>query len=278
VLWRLVVLNGAAYVAAGADVLVMDVDVWADSRVEPLLAQRLDAAGFIPQKADGHFHLAPRVMPGAVQVEVHRAVTGFPDPADLPVERATPIPGFSPLLRLAPDDHAWTVLCQATQKHPDRRSRLRDLFILREAMATCPPEGLERLEARIRSSRDRDLLRRMLDDALGRGTAAPNERLYLFLARTSHLAGGPIRDVLLNRALNVSAGGAMAEWRRATQLRAHEHRRSPWRVAGSAALHAAVAVLSAVVTADLPLLRRGRAMRRQTESSDAPDLRIPAGR
>jgi hypothetical protein len=268
--WRVVVLKGSADIASGIDVLAMDVDVWVEPGVEPLLARRLDEAGFRPQRSDGHFHLAPRTMPGALQVEIHRAVTGFPRPDELPVERATPLPALPPLLRLAPEDHAWTILCQAVDKHPDRRTRIRDLFLLREALTACPPAGLERLEERVRHSRDEGVLRRMLDGALGEGAPAPDERLYLFLARTRDLSGGPLSDRLLHRARNVAAAGPVGEWRRMGRLHDYERGRSPLRVAGRFALHLATCALASALTAGLPRLRREWAARGRSHPAGAP--------
>jgi hypothetical protein len=115
----------------------------------------------------------------------------------------------------------------------------------------------------------------MLDDALGGGAAAPDERLYLFLARTRHLSGGPVTNVFLHRALNVAAAGPVSEWRRIGRLHDYERGRSILRAAGSFVLHGAACAVASVLTADLPRLRREQATRVRPHPANAP---TPVGR
>src|SRR5690606_3821454 len=108
-------------------------------------ARRLDADGFEPKSGRGHWHLQARTDVGSLQVEVHRAVTGFDEPAAVPWQRCRPISSLEPLLALAPGDHAWTVVCQAVRKHPDRRLRIRDLYVIRDALGRSSAEDRARL-------------------------------------------------------------------------------------------------------------------------------------
>lgn len=142
---EVVVLKGTADVARGMDLFVMDVDVLVRPEDADRLGAALDADGFEVSGGGGHYHLPPRRDPHSLQVEVHRAVSGFDDPAEVPWSRLQPLAGYEPLMAFDPADHAWTAIGQAVRVHPERRQRLRDLYLLRRATERSTEDQRARL-------------------------------------------------------------------------------------------------------------------------------------
>jgi hypothetical protein len=240
----------------------MDADVLAAPEQASELAAALDALGFVPTQGDSKWHLQPRTSAGAVQIEVHRAVAGFDSPESVPWGDSRPLEGWEPLLALAPQDHAWTVLCQATRKHPDRRTRIRDLFMLKQALAACSEAGRAALFARVASDPLQSELREMLGRAgcgdFGQATGSSEKRLrrlYLMQSRVSSVPRGPTAWLLRTIAVNSVAIGTAPNWRLLTRLR-HAAGPRPWSPRSLLRIPAfATATLVALLlTADAPLV------------------------
>lgn len=221
---RVVALKGTAAVARGRNVQVTDVDVLATPADASKLARLLDATGFTRGPRDGPWHLAERMLSGAVNVEVHVAVSGFDSPETVRWHDVRAIDGMEPLEVLAPHDHAWTVLCQATRKHPDRRTRLRDLYLVNRALSESTVDERAALEARVLE----DTYRRELSDMLVRATNVDQvepatqrtlRRLYLLRARDLGVGSGTKTGRLWQMAVEVVAAGAVQDWERKQQLR-----------------------------------------------------------
>lgn len=217
---RVVVLKGTADVARGLPVPIMDVDVLAVPEEARALAAALDARGFLPRARDTQWHLKPRTAPDAVYVEVHTAVTGFPSPDRVPWAQVVALGELPPLLQLAPHHHAWTVLNQAMYKHPERRSRVRDLLMLRDALGRCDPAGIEELHRLVAGDLHGAGMRRMLAQAAAAGEAEDEAslrrqlRLYLMQARAPRGSLETLRGRLWIAGLKAVARGPGESWRR----------------------------------------------------------------
>lgn len=223
-----IVLKGTADVARGIDSLLMDVDILTRPEHAEHLATALDSEGFQPKAGGGHWHLQARTDPGALQVEVHRAVTGFDDPTTVPWEGAREIEGYEPLLTLAPADHAWTVIGQAVRKHPDRRQRIRDLYLIRDAWRRASVEewaGLHRRAAQDPYGTAGSEMIRLAENGgvIDPGSAAGRRlrRMYLLQSRRVVAPPGTLRNRLWLRAVESVAAGPVDNVRRFR--RTHEY-------------------------------------------------------
>ncbi len=127
-----------------------DLDLLLPPREAARFVAALDAAGYRPLVGSGsRRHLAVRSARGALHVEVH--VAGSRDeglPHGTALEDVRPIPGAPALVRLAPPEHAWSILVHVTVDHTERRGRIRDVLLLADAIAECAPEDRARLARR----------------------------------------------------------------------------------------------------------------------------------
>src|SRR5882762_10320836 len=116
----IVLKGGVAALISPAPVDVQDVDVL----VRPLQAERLagllDEEGFLGTGPAGTAHLAQRISPNAVQIEVHFALNDI-DVSDEMWSRARPLDGLAGLSRLGASDHLWHLLVHTVVTHPHRR-------------------------------------------------------------------------------------------------------------------------------------------------------------
>lgn len=156
--WPGVVLKGTAHAVEGGEPLdVADVDVLLprEHAVEfaALLEERgghravggADVAG-----AEGSgWQLAMRLAEGGVQVEVHFDVPFLGAGIDAwEGTLATPVRGVA---RLSPANHLWHVLVHGAVHHIERRGQLRELVLLRAALAGCGADEVEVVERRARA-------------------------------------------------------------------------------------------------------------------------------
>jgi len=145
----IVLKGGVAALASAAPVDVADVDVL----VPPLQAERfaelLDKEGFRGTGPAGTAHIAQRLVPNAVHIEVHFAINDL-ELTDAMWNRARPLDGASGLSRLGAADHLWHLLVHTVVTHPHRRGSLRDVLLAADALADCSLselKGVERLIA-----------------------------------------------------------------------------------------------------------------------------------
>ena len=260
-----IVLKGTADVARGLDILTMDVDILTPEAEAERFAARLDADGFEPKSGRGHWHLEARTDVGALQVELHRAVTGFDQPSEVPWQHCRPIDSYGPLLALAPADHGWTVLCQAVRKHPDRRLRIRDLYLIRAALSRCSSEEHAQLVDRARQDPYGPAALQMIRRAEAGGVVQAGEaayrrlrRMYLLQSRRIEAPPGSIRNRLWLRAVEIVATGEVDNYRRFRRTHAFARRgpellRTPVRVA----LMAIAAAGARLLTFDSWIAARG---------------------
>ena len=144
----IVLKGGVAALVSSTPVDVADVDVL----VRPLQAERLaallDAEGLRGTGPAGTAHLAQRLEPHAVQVEVHFALNEF-EVDDAVWHRLRPLDGVAGLMRLGAADHLWHLLLHTVVTHPYRRGALRDGLLIAEALGDCDSAELAALERRI---------------------------------------------------------------------------------------------------------------------------------
>lgn len=219
---EVIVLKGGADLARGMELRVADVDVLVRPEELTRLAEALDAGGLVPQKQDGFWHLQPRTAEGALQVEIHRAVTGFDAPELVPWGETAPLPGFEPLRALAPPDHAWTVLNQAVRNHPARRTRIRDLVMVRRALEACTPPQRADLDARVGAGDPayRAMVRLAEEGGRVEGEAARRlRREYLLRSRVPRVPEAPTLATMWVVAIDTAAIGGLSNRRRLVAAR-----------------------------------------------------------
>ena len=167
--------GGVAALASAAPVDVHDVDVLVRPLQADQLAGLLDEEGFHATGPAGTAHLAQRIAPNTVQIEVHFALNDI-ELSDAMWNRARPLDGAVGLSRLGAADHLWHLLVHSVVSHPDRRGSLRDVLLAAEALRDCSPTELEEVERR---SASHPLTLRLRD--------------LVAMARELS-AGGPVRD------------------------------------------------------------------------------------
>ena len=144
----LVLKGGVAALTSTAPVDVYDVDVL----VRPLHAERLagllDKQGFTGEGPAALAHLAQRIVPNAVHIEVHFAIQDI-EVSDAMWQRARPLDGVPGLSSLGAADHLWHLLVHTGVTHPHRRGALRDILLIAEALRECAPAELREVERRI---------------------------------------------------------------------------------------------------------------------------------
>lgn len=151
--WRGIVLKGGALLAAGdVRVDVGDIDLLLPPEQAYPLARLLDARGARSVDPDPwehstqDFHLAPRSggeheLPLEVHFRIPFAVGVDPwrDP------RPSGTPGIH---RLPPADHLWHVLVHSVDHHLERRGMIREVALLRAALAGCTADEVETVAGR----------------------------------------------------------------------------------------------------------------------------------
>lgn len=136
----------------------------------------------------GRDHLRQLRQPGELAVEVHYALDGEePDPGSGFWSRIREVPAAPGLWRLAPADHLWHVLTHQVVKHVPRRGRVRDLLLLRDALASCTPEEIDVTRRRVRGHRLSDLLELALEHALRWAQGPGVEDPYIDTALAGYL-------------------------------------------------------------------------------------------
>ncbi len=177
----IVLKGGVAVLTSAAPVDVQDVDVLVRPLEAERLAELLDKEGSSATGPAGTAHLAQRIAPNAVQIEVHFALNEF-ELNDGIWNRARALDGVAGLWRLGAADHLWHLLVHTVVTHPHRRGSLRDAMLAAEALANCSPPEVKEVERLIAGH--------PLSEPLGD---------VLAMARQLH-AGVPVRDRLRREA------------------------------------------------------------------------------
>lgn len=167
--WRVILLKGGATIAEGKYVQLSDLDILVrPDDLEAITAWLNDTGYQDSGLAPSVQHLPSRVAQEALPIEVHIRVTCFRDLAAVRA-RAMPIAALPGLWRLSPADHCWHTLTHAVLQHPERRGRLREFFLLADAIGACEVDGtLAQVQMEIDAHERRDVLMRMfaMADAL----------------------------------------------------------------------------------------------------------------
>lgn len=145
--WKVMVLKGGVAVAAGEELYLADVDILVEPEQAEELARALGDNGFGatgPDRSTSH-HLAARLQPHSLPIEIHRFISGIAD-IDAIRARAVPLEQQLPLWRPCPADHLRYLLVHITNQHPDRAGRIRDLLVIGHALGDCSPADLATVE------------------------------------------------------------------------------------------------------------------------------------
>src|SRR5207253_7415940 len=143
----IVLKGGVAALASAAPVDLADADVLVRTPHAQGLAELLDREGFRSIGPTGPAHLAMRLAPNAVQIEVHFALNDIELSGEM-WTHARPLDGAPGLSRLGAADHLWHLLVHTVVTHPHRRGSLRDVLLAGEALRDCSPTELDEVERR----------------------------------------------------------------------------------------------------------------------------------
>lgn len=148
--WRVIVLKGGVAAAGGEFIELGDVDILVAPELAMDVAAALEQAGF---ERSGHeeaspYHLAGRVTPNALPIEVHHTLEDGGQLSSL-FGSATEMPGEPTLWRQGAVDHLCHLLHHSTIRHPERIGRIRDLLLLGHALRTSTPAEIAAVEAEI---------------------------------------------------------------------------------------------------------------------------------
>jgi putative nucleotidyltransferase-like protein len=220
-----VLKGGVAALMSPAPVDLSDLDVLVRAPQADQLAALLDAEGFRGTGLAGTAHLAQRVAPHTVQVEVHFALNEF-EPDEGVWGRIRPVNGVAGLWKLGAADHLRHLLMHTVVIHAYRRGALRDVLLIAEALGDCNPAELAAAEDRVRahplSQRLHDLLAmaRELRDGL------PLQDRFRREAAANYVLRGPLGWLGYSRFWTTAFLGALF-----AQLGSATERRFEWTVA-----------------------------------------------
>ncbi|HEU4557197.1 MAG TPA: nucleotidyltransferase family protein [Longimicrobium sp.] len=208
--WTVVVMKGGVLATTPARAVdVLDLDVLLLPAEARALAARLDATlGYVTLEADpdpraGMAHLAQRIAPHHVQVEIHERVSGLAEPAAL-LARVEPLEGAPGLFRLHAGDHLRHLLEHGVRDHPDRRGSLRDLLLVADAVRRAPDVPAEAWGGGAQAERNVLAMAR----ALAEGDAPPDA--FAAEAAARYLVLGYVSNWLAPTKFTRDLGGALA--------------------------------------------------------------------
>src|SRR5690348_10771375 len=157
----IVLKGGVAALVSPAPVDLTDVDVLVRAPDAERLAALLEGEGLQATGPAGTAHLAQRVAPNDVHVEVHFGLNEF-ELDEAIWSRARPVDRVAGLSRLGAADHLWHLLLHTVVIHSYRRGALRDVLLIAEAIGDCDTAALGTVERRMSAHP----LSRQLDDLL----------------------------------------------------------------------------------------------------------------
>ena len=202
--WQIVVVKGGAAALDGTTLHLLDIDVLI--RPEDAAALSRELALRVGDASGGNAtarHLAPMGSQLGVPIEIHTNIDNRWVPLTATAwSRVRPAPGHPGLWRLDPRDHLLHQLGHAIIDHPERRGRLRETLLIRQALRECGPEDVEdvarllaktpyaaHLDQQLRFSRD-------LGDAPDPFETAAFARFW-FMAREKPIpTGGGVRNIM----------------------------------------------------------------------------------
>jgi hypothetical protein len=183
--------GGVAALASVAPVDLHDVDVLVPPLQAERLAALLDQDGFHATGPAGTSHLAQRIAPNAVHIEVHFAISDV-ELSDAMWSRARPLDGVAGLSRLGPGDHLSHLLVHTAVTHPHRRGCLRDVLLIAEALGECSAADLQQVERFIAGHPLSQPLRDVLAMASELRDRLPVQDRFRREAATNYVLRGPL--------------------------------------------------------------------------------------
>lgn len=221
----LVLKGGVAVLTSPAPVDVADVDVLVPPHQSQRFAELLDDEGFSATGPAGTAHLAQRISPNAVQIEVHFALNEL-ELTEGVWHRARRLDNVAGLSRLAPGDHLWHLLVHSVVTHPHRRGSLRDLLLAAEALAECSVSDVKELERLIAGHQLSQPLGDMLAMARELRDGVPMQDRFRREAAANYVLRGPLGWLWYSRFWTGAFVGAVF-----SQLGSSVYRRYEWALA-----------------------------------------------
>ena len=217
----IVLKGGVAVLTSAAPVDLQDVDVL----VRPLHAERfaelLDQEGFEGTGPAGTAHLAQRIAPNAVQIEVHFALNDL-ELTEGMWHRARSLDGVVGLSRLGAGDHLWHLLVHSVVTHPHRRGALRDVLLAAEALAECSPSEVKEIERLIAGHPLSKPLGDVLAMARERRDGVPMQDRFRREAAANYVLRGPLGWLWFSRFWSGAFVSAVFSQLGSTVYRRHE--------------------------------------------------------
>jgi putative nucleotidyltransferase-like protein len=220
-----VLKGGVAALMSSAPVDLSDVDVLLRAPQAEQLAALLDAEGFRSTGPAGTAHLAQRLAPHTVQVEVHFALNEF-EPDEGMWRRIRPVNGVAGLWRLGAADHLWQLLVHTVVIHAYRRGAMRDLSLIAQALGDCNPAELAAVEDRVRAHPLSQRLHDQLAMARELRDGLPVQDRFRREAAANYLLRGPLGWLGFSRFWTTAFLGALF-----AQLGSATERRFEWSMA-----------------------------------------------
>jgi len=142
---KVIVLKGSLPILEAGPILDLDdIDVLVMGEDVSRFADALDQDGYRQEGSSSARHLTTRRASQALDVEIHVAIDirGAPVPPSV-WAKAEQVVHAGGLWCLHPADHLWHVLVHSVADHPNRRSRIRDVLLLRHALSRCDAAALD---------------------------------------------------------------------------------------------------------------------------------------
>ena len=187
----IVLKGGVAALVSTAAVDLADADVLVRTPHAQGLAELLDREGFRSTGPTGPAHLAMRLAPNAVQIEVHFALNDI-EVTDGMWNHARPLDGAAGLSRLGAADHLWHLLVHTVVTHPHRRGSLRDVLLTAEALHDSSPAELREVELLIAGHPLSQPLDELLAMARELRDGVPVRDRFRLEAAANYLLRGPL--------------------------------------------------------------------------------------
>jgi hypothetical protein len=142
--WQVVALKGGLAAGQGRSLHLLDIDVLARGAHAAALAAALaERIGDSTEGVATARHLAPMGSRLGLPLEVHTSIDNRWMALTTDAwTRVRPLAGVPGVWRLHPRDHLTHLLIHSVIDHPERRGRLRDTLLIRQALAECDPDDL----------------------------------------------------------------------------------------------------------------------------------------
>lgn len=187
---RPVVLKGGVNAVGPECVDLNDIDILLPEERAKRLTDSLVHDGYRRSAHSSVDHFRGLSREGEILIEIHPRIivieTHHGGYHETGLQEIPEIPG---LWRLASVDHVWHILTHIVAGHPARRGRIRDLLLLRHAVATCSEADLQAVVRRVEGHELTDALRATLRHALQWLKEVPTDDPFRDVALASYMLG-----------------------------------------------------------------------------------------